>query len=93
LTNYNTTNKVLFNIIETLLVFAPLVLNLVEVDDVVLDEGLSSKLDESLEGFPLVIGRTFDQDLGGGHLLQAVRLVAEAATFDEETERKTNDDG
>ena len=93
MTNYNTTNIVLFNIIKTLLVFAPLVLNLVEVDDVVLDEGLSGKLDESLEGFPLVVGRTFDQDLGGGHLLQAVRLVAEAATFDEETENKIKDDG
>ena len=56
-----------------------------EIDNVVLDEGLAGELDEPVERFTHVVGRPLDEDLGGGHLLQTVRLVAEAATLDEKS--------
>ncbi len=59
-----------------------------EVDDVVLDEGLAGELNKSMERFAHVVGRPLDEDLRGGHLLQTVRLVAEAASFDEDSKTK-----
>ncbi len=61
--------------------------NLIEIDDVVLDEGLAGELDESVEGFAHVVGRPLDEDLCGGDLLQTVSLVAEAATLNEESKK------